>query len=180
MTLGEQLHSKLMPRMSSPFGFERMSDVARQMRARPLNPRQALLLVSWHQWFDPLPWFERTVGSSETLKEGIDRLAAFKANASPFGGDHATLHPGSSGADVTAWQKAIGAAQSGRFDASTLSATKAWQKSKGLKADGIVGPASWAMAIQPSPTEKLGLALSATAGSYMIGALVGIGLAFLL
>jgi peptidoglycan hydrolase-like protein with peptidoglycan-binding domain len=55
---------------------------------------------------------------------------------------------GSAGADVTKWQELLSAAGfsvaiSGVFDAATDAATKAWQKAKGLVADGIVGPASW-------------------------------------
>src|SRR6185295_13873319 len=55
----------------------------------------------------------------------------------------------STGPDVTTWQQSLVAAGyavpvTGTFDAATTAATIEWQKSKGLTADGIVGPKSWA------------------------------------
>lgn len=59
----------------------------------------------------------------------------------------ATIRKGSKGNDVKTWQGVIGAKPvDGIFGVGTEQATKNWQKSKGLVADGIVGPASWAAA----------------------------------
>lgn len=60
----------------------------------------------------------------------------------------ATIKEGSVGTDVATWQEDLKAAGfpvvvSGDFDAETTKQTKAWQKTKGLVADGVVGPASW-------------------------------------
>jgi hypothetical protein len=59
----------------------------------------------------------------------------------------ATLKAGSMGPDVEKWQQLLIAAGfpvqvTGKFDAETVAATKAWQSAKGLVPDGIVGPAS--------------------------------------
>jgi N-acetyl-anhydromuramyl-L-alanine amidase AmpD len=43
------------------------------------------------------------------------------------------------GPDVTAWQRVIGAQQTGVFDEATKTLTVMWQQQKGLKADSIVG-----------------------------------------
>ena len=61
---------------------------------------------------------------------------------------HATIKLGSTGADVSEWQGLLTSAGfpvavTGTFDEATRLATVAWQKSKGLDADRIVGPKSW-------------------------------------
>lgn len=60
----------------------------------------------------------------------------------------ATIKLGSVGADVETWQGLLTSAgyavqASGVFNEATRQQTVAWQKAKGLAADGIVGPASW-------------------------------------
>ncbi len=60
-----------------------------------------------------------------------------------------TIRLGSTGEAVTRWQQLLTAAghsvaASGTFDQATADHTKMWQAEKGLVADGIVGPASWA------------------------------------
>lgn len=61
----------------------------------------------------------------------------------------ATIKQGQSGADVKTWQDALAAAgypttdAPGTFGQSTYDQTVAWQKSKSLVADGVVGPMSW-------------------------------------
>lgn len=53
--------------------------------------------------------------------------------------------------DVKAWQTFLGIVPpTGNFASITTEKTKAWQKSKGLVADGKVGPATWAMAFPPN------------------------------
>lgn len=67
-----------------------------------------------------------------------------------------TLRRGSRGAEVTAWQsflRSVGhaVAVDGVFGSGTEQATIAWQRSRGLEPDGVVGPASQAAALaQPS------------------------------
>jgi peptidoglycan hydrolase-like protein with peptidoglycan-binding domain len=69
-----------------------------------------------------------------------------------------TLRLGSRGHDVGVWQQIVGVAPpTEHFGPLTLAATKAWQLSHGLVADGIVGPASWGASRMKgsSPAETL-------------------------
>lgn len=76
-----------------------------------------------------------------------------------------TIKRGSRGADVKAWQTFLRGGQcdadgqctvetedaiadDGNFGPATDKATKKWQTSQGLKADGVVGPATWNEAIR--------------------------------
>jgi lysozyme len=61
-----------------------------------------------------------------------------------------TLHLGSTGSEVSAWQSAIGVTADGVFGAQTVAATKAWQSEHRLTADGIVGPATWETVKRPN------------------------------
>jgi hypothetical protein len=56
---------------------------------------------------------------------------------------NSTLQAGSTGPGVSVAQRAIGVAVSGSYDADTVAAVKAWQKSNKLPATGTVGPADW-------------------------------------
>lgn len=58
-----------------------------------------------------------------------------------------TLRLGSTGEAVKRWQTILGIAQSGNFDAATKAATVAWQKKYKLVADGVVGTATWRVAL---------------------------------
>ncbi len=53
------------------------------------------------------------------------------------------LKVGSEGADVKKLQEKLGVEAIGKFGPKTEAAVKAWQKSNGLKDDGIVGDATW-------------------------------------
>jgi hypothetical protein len=69
---------------------------------------------------------------------------------------HPLIKLGSSGPDVTEWQKLLDAqgftvAPTGKFDAATDTATRQWQKAKGLDPDGKVGAQSWAMMLGEAP-----------------------------
>lgn len=55
-----------------------------------------------------------------------------------------TLKKGSRGDDVKTLQKILGVVVDGDFGAKTEAAVIAFQKKKGLEADGIVGPVTWA------------------------------------
>jgi peptidoglycan hydrolase-like protein with peptidoglycan-binding domain len=57
-----------------------------------------------------------------------------------------TIQRGSKGTLVSIWQATIGVAVDGDFGSGTETATKQWQAARGLVADGIVGPKSWARA----------------------------------
>lgn len=54
------------------------------------------------------------------------------------------LRLGSSGHDVRVWQHIVGGPETGVFDAPTEHLTKAWQHARGLVADGVVGPKTFA------------------------------------
>lgn len=54
-----------------------------------------------------------------------------------------TIKRGSKGKAVKVWQIIVGALPDGTFGGGTESATKNWQASHGLTADGIVGVKSW-------------------------------------
>lgn len=61
-------------------------------------------------------------------------------------GTKPTLREGMKGEAVKEWQVVIGAEPDGIFGPVTKTATIAWQRARGLTADGIVGPATWARA----------------------------------
>lgn len=68
----------------------------------------------------------------------------------------ATIRLGSTGEDVKRWQDLLNGAGyrvqvTSTFDAATDAATRSWQASRGLTADGVVGQASWAGMIGAAP-----------------------------
>jgi hypothetical protein len=69
-----------------------------------------------------------------------------------------TLRRGMQGPDVAKWQEIVGVPPDGIFGAATEDATKAWQASRLLTSDGIVGPATRAAAtrIPEEPPEASG------------------------
>ncbi|MSO37439.1 MAG: hypothetical protein EXQ69_04220 [Acidimicrobiia bacterium] len=68
-----------------------------------------------------------------------------------------TLRRGSASPAVCRWQELIAAKVSGFFDDTTELATKAWQASRGLQPDGIVGPKSWGAAMLPTASQSSAL-----------------------
>jgi peptidoglycan hydrolase-like protein with peptidoglycan-binding domain len=58
----------------------------------------------------------------------------------------ATIKIGSRGEVVKEWQRIIGVEPDGIFGSGTQAKTKTWQAARKLTADGIVGPATWAVA----------------------------------
>lgn len=54
-----------------------------------------------------------------------------------------TIRRGDVGRDVAAWQSIVGVDPDAAFGASTEAATRAWQDTHGLVADGVVGRRSW-------------------------------------
>jgi len=67
-------------------------------------------------------------------------LAPFALAQDTGSGSAALLQPGSRGDAVTAVQQALGVPQTGRYDAVTRRAVRAFQRRNGLTVDGIVGP----------------------------------------
>lgn len=88
----------------------------------------------------------------------VSRIASKNAST-------AVLRQGSKGQDVVNWQTILGIKPDGNFGPDTTKLTKEWQKSNGLTADGVVGPASWAAAIvlenQPKKKPSTSTATSA-------------------
>lgn len=100
----------------------------------------------------------------EVPTNGPGAMAGSELNISSYGGALALLVPeirtgmstapapaprpllkrGSRGAAVVEWQKIIGVVEDGIFGRITESVTMLWQQSNHLKADGIVGPQTWA------------------------------------
>lgn len=57
------------------------------------------------------------------------------------------IKQGSGGPAVMQWQVIVGVTPDGKFGPQTKAATVAWQKQRGLKADGIVGKNTWTAAL---------------------------------
>lgn len=72
-------------------------------------------------------------------KNGVKGVAPIAAAA----GGRATVKKGSSGADVKYLQQKLGILDDGIFGNQTKAAVVAFQKSRSLAADGIVGPMTW-------------------------------------
>jgi peptidoglycan hydrolase-like protein with peptidoglycan-binding domain len=102
----------------------------------------------------------------ESLKKGIVPNSILKQPTAK----HKTIKIGSAdkegdiSGDVAAWQRILGMAVTGKFTSQNAVATKKWQTDHGLKADGIVGPLSWAKAMNvttpegapmPEPAERV-------------------------
>lgn len=161
-----------------PFGAEAPSmsvynEFFQRVKARTVNAFQ--LQKAWNLWYNGLDWFEKNVGSPHTLRDAYSRVIAFKTmnGETQFGNDapRQTIRLGDTGPTVAQWQGVLKIQQTGVFDTATLEATKNYQLGRGLKADGVVGPATWgtvplpkspAMTIQKSgPLIMIGSALVA-------------------
>ena len=75
-----------------------------------------------------------------------------------------TIKIGSRGPDVVAWQHIIGTTPDGVFGAITDKITRDWQTQRGLVADGIVGPKTWAVALTPKDAPAMLRGLDAFSG----------------
>ena len=75
-----------------------------------------------------------------------------------------TIKLGSKGDLVKEWQGIVKVAQSGNFDKTTESATKKFQAAHAIKADGVVGPATWTAALGTSP-QAVATVAAATPGA---------------
>lgn len=127
--------------------------------ANPKTPAALKEQLQWKPWFDKLSWFSKTADSN-TLKEASRRKQAFiKANMPPPGKvvnakgkemamaapTRLTVKKGSpKSQNVVDLQNILGLKPAdGIFGNNTYNAVIAFQKKNGLKADGIVGPATW-------------------------------------
>jgi peptidoglycan hydrolase-like protein with peptidoglycan-binding domain len=75
-----------------------------------------------------------------------------------------TIKLGSKGALVKEWQAIVKDRVTGIFDKPTESATKKFQAAHAIKADGVVGPATWTAALGTSPAAPAAVA-NATPGA---------------
>lgn len=111
-----------------------------------------------------LPWWGYVIGAGVA----VGALATVTAGVAvaetlSLDGPRPVLKLGSTGEAVSRWRQIVGLPAGDTFDAATDAATKSWQKSKGLTADGIVGPKSWTTALGPAGASKLaGSAIAAT------------------
>lgn len=91
--------------------------------------------------FDVAAWLgEAGLDSPQKPAEG--------AKPAPASTDTPTVKRGSQGASVARVQRILGLTDDGIFGTKTHAAVKAFQVSKGLAADGVVGPATWAELIK--------------------------------
>jgi hypothetical protein len=117
--------------------------------AKPRTANALQLQRGWDMWYNTLGWYEKTVGSPHTLRDAKARTIAFQTmngDSSSFGADltsRDTIRLGSTGPSVAAWQQVLGLPQTGVFDSALQAATKSYQQSHGLTADGIVGTNTW-------------------------------------
>jgi hypothetical protein len=84
-----------------------------------------------------IDFFEKTLGKVTTVKAPEKKTGTAPAGKTPW------LQRGSKGEEVKKVQSVVGAVADGVFDAQTEQAVKAWQASKDLHVDGIIGPSSW-------------------------------------
>lgn len=142
-------------------------------RETPVNPTAAAIKSSWRSWYDGLKAYHRESTASIYTDAKKRRDAFFKAQeqgapkpaATPTStgkpmadtpivlpGPRPTLRSGihktqpSTKPYVVEWQRIIKVTPDGLFGSGTDSATRAWQRARGLAADGIVGPKSWSQA----------------------------------
>lgn len=73
---------------------------------------------------------------------GVETVVVFSSSLSSL----PVLRMGSQGEAVKLWQRVIGVVDDGKFGRTTQEVTKAWQKSRSLLADGVVGPKTWRLA----------------------------------
>lgn len=142
-------------------------------REKPVNPTASAIKSSWRSWYDSLKPYNRESTTSIYSDAKKRRDAFFKAQeqgapatvkpptstGKPMAdtpivlpGPRPTLRSGihktqpSTKPYVVEWQNIIKVTPDGQFGSGTDSATRAWQRARGLTADGIVGPNTWSRA----------------------------------
>ena len=83
-----------------------------------------------------------TIGLADRKKHFKHALEVLGGHWEPPAVVHSTVRKGSKGETVKAVQKALGAKADGDFGPGTEAAVIAWQRSRGLVPDGIVGPST--------------------------------------
>lgn len=143
-------------------------------REKPVNPTASAIKNSWASWYASQRPYDRA-SSPGTYKEAEKRRNAFfkaqeegapkptatkpASTGKPMAdtpiilpGPRPTLRRGihttqpSTKPYVVEWQTVIRVTPDGQFGPGTEAATKTWQKSRGLSADGVVGPNTWSRA----------------------------------
>lgn len=131
-----------------------MSAIGRAYQTVAGTARRALSMLP------SLPWYAwggaAGLGAAAFLATRSAVAAAQEAPAERPPGSPPTLKEGASGPWVLYLQSRIGADRTGVLDAATLQAVKEFQASRGLAADGVVGPATWGalgeeVSAQPGP-----------------------------
>ncbi len=144
-------------------------------REKPVNPTASAIKSSWRSWYDGLKPYNRESTPSiytdakkrrdaffKAQEQGAVKPAAAKPPTSTgkpmadtpivLPGPRPTLRVGihktqpSSKPYVVEWQNIIKVTPDGQFGSGTDTATRAWQRARGLTADGIVGPNTWSRA----------------------------------
>jgi hypothetical protein len=95
-----------------------------------------------HSSYDAMHF--EVVASPEELRAGIDWSTVEQQTRDPARpSTWPVLHPGDRGPSVAELQRRLGVADDGIYGPDTLDAVRQYQLSRGLKADGIVGLATW-------------------------------------
>lgn len=144
-------------------------------RDKPLNPTANALKSAWRSWYDKLRPYDRESSAGTYTEAKKRRDAYFKAQEAGAPKPAAAKPPTSTGkpmADtpivlpgprptlrrgihttqpstkpfIVEWQRVIKVTPDGQFGPGTETATKTWQRARGLDADGIVGAKSWSRA----------------------------------
>lgn len=100
----------------------------------PSYPTKLIYLIERHN----LNKYDVQAAKSESAKSTENKGDDYKMK---------TIKKGSSGKTVKVWQVIVGVTVDGKFGDKTESATKNYQTSKKLTADGIVGPKTWKVAL---------------------------------
>lgn len=90
--------------------------------------------------------FHTPIAGTSPATTSADRMGRVRKNEEKY--NMTTIRRGSKGKAVKVWQIIVGTAPDGNFGGGTESATKNWQASHGLTADGIVGAKSWKVGLE--------------------------------
>lgn len=130
-------------------------------------------IKAWRTWWTGLSFWDKSVSNDATLVEAKARRDKFNqamgqpnlidmgfvpletrtpmtaddvAKTFAGGGAPPTIRKGIRGAAVGKWQEILKVTVDRNFGSGTETATKAWQKARGITPDGVVGPLTWSKA----------------------------------